>query len=225
MPIQNFKIGCGSALVTKCRDANRLLQVRHGVLRAQPDLMELFITDQRVGDISESTLDGLPVHDQSLLFLGFGQSQIPAKSPTRKNRLAHLGNLPLQFRYLGVCSVQDLLGLKGGYSAIKTNVGQFDRIDLCLDRLASDLQLKIKLQEGEVGACKVADKSQVTVCRASSVAKSCARSASIARRRRPNKSNWKAASPAKIKKLYLDWKTFFLPPLKLALPDSWGKQA
>ena len=58
----------------------------------------------------------------------------------------------------------------------------------------------------------------MTVCRASSVASSSARDASVARRSLPKKSNWNAASAVSVKKLYLVWKLCSLPPLKLPLP-------
>src|SRR5215469_13624666 len=52
--------------------------------------MELLIPDQRVGNISESTLDRLPVCNESLLVFRFSQSQIPAKRPACENRLAYM---------------------------------------------------------------------------------------------------------------------------------------
>ena len=45
--------------------------------------MEFLIADQRIGDVAESALNGLPVSDQSLLVLRLSQLQIPAKSATR----------------------------------------------------------------------------------------------------------------------------------------------
>ena len=67
-----------------------LLQISYGLLLAHANLMELLVADQRIGNLPEGSLNGLPISDQSLLVLGFGQVQIPAKSATGKNWLAHL---------------------------------------------------------------------------------------------------------------------------------------
>ena len=55
-----------------------------------PNLVEFLIADQGIGHISESVLNRLPVSDQSLLMLRFGQMQIPAKCAPRENRLTYL---------------------------------------------------------------------------------------------------------------------------------------
>src|SRR5579864_2025709 len=75
-----------------------------------------------------------------------------------------LSNQSLQIRYLRICCVENLLGLEYvkfcSDTAIKPELSQFDRIGLCPYCLASDLELKIKLQESEVVTRKVADKGQ-----------------------------------------------------------------
>src|SRR6202795_2359815 len=53
--------------------------------------MQLLVADERIGDVAESSLNGLPVCDQGLLVLRFSQVQIPAQGAPGKNRLAYLG--------------------------------------------------------------------------------------------------------------------------------------
>jgi hypothetical protein len=69
--------------ITHDGQAHRLLQVRDGILRANAYLVELLIADQRIGDFSERTLNGLLVDDESLLVLRLSQPQIPAKGSPR----------------------------------------------------------------------------------------------------------------------------------------------
>jgi hypothetical protein len=87
-----------AAFVAKRRDANRLLQIGYCILLSQSDLMEFFVPDQSVGDVAESALDRLPVGDQGLLVLGFGQSQISAECATCKDGLAHLCTIKTRCR-------------------------------------------------------------------------------------------------------------------------------
>src|SRR5262249_43106620 len=90
LSVQDFEVGRGSTLVTKRGDAHGLLKVGYRVLLAHPDLMELFVADQGVGDVAESTLDGLPVGDERLLVLRLGESKISAQASACKDRLAYL---------------------------------------------------------------------------------------------------------------------------------------
>jgi hypothetical protein len=50
--------------------------------------VELLIADQRIGDVSERTLNSLLVDDESLLVLRLSQPQIPAKGAPGENRPA-----------------------------------------------------------------------------------------------------------------------------------------
>jgi hypothetical protein len=49
------------------------------------------IANQRVGDIAEGALDGVPVADQDLPFLGFGLAQIISQVATIEQRLRQTG--------------------------------------------------------------------------------------------------------------------------------------
>jgi len=57
LSIQKFKVGRSSSRVTKRRDANRFLQIRHGVMLAHSHLMELLVTYQSIGNVSERASD------------------------------------------------------------------------------------------------------------------------------------------------------------------------
>ena len=91
LSIQHFKVGRGSSLVAKGRDADSFLQVGNSLLLANAHFMELFIPDQRVGNLAESTLDGLSVEEERLLILGLGESQVSTKGSACEDRLAYLG--------------------------------------------------------------------------------------------------------------------------------------
>jgi hypothetical protein len=69
LAVQHFEIGRRTSLVTHDGESNRLLQISYRLLLAKPDLMEFLIADQRIGDIPERELNGLPVRDQCLLLL------------------------------------------------------------------------------------------------------------------------------------------------------------
>src|SRR5712664_1322833 len=90
LSVQDFEISGGASLVAHVGQPDGLLQVRDGILLADPDLMESLIADQRIGYIPECVLNRLPVSDQRLLVLRLGQPQISAKSSPRENGLAHL---------------------------------------------------------------------------------------------------------------------------------------
>lgn len=77
-------------LVAHVGQANGLLQVRDSVFLANPDLMEFLITDQRIGYVSESSLNGLAVRDESLFMLRFRQLQVSGKRAAGEKRLAYL---------------------------------------------------------------------------------------------------------------------------------------
>jgi len=49
------------------------------ILLAHPHFMGRFLADEGIGDVAESTLDGLPVRDESLPVLRLGESKIPAR--------------------------------------------------------------------------------------------------------------------------------------------------
>ena len=78
LPIQDFEIRSGTSSVAHDRQTHGLLQVRHGLLLANPDLMVFLVTNQRIGYVPERVLNRLPVRNQGLLMLRFGQPQIPA---------------------------------------------------------------------------------------------------------------------------------------------------
>ena len=69
-----------------CRSAT----VSDGLLLANPDLMVLVISDQRIGNVTERLLDGLLISDQGLRVLLFGEVQISAKSAAGEDGLADL---------------------------------------------------------------------------------------------------------------------------------------
>ncbi len=83
LAIQHFKIGRRTAFVAHVRQADRLLQIRDAILQAQSHLMQLLIADERIGDVAESSLNGLPVSDQGLLVLAI---QPGADSRARRPR-------------------------------------------------------------------------------------------------------------------------------------------
>src|SRR5580692_7501161 len=90
LSVEHFEIGRCAAFVAKGGNADRLLQVRHCILLACPDLMKFFVTDERIGNISKGLLDRLSVCDQSLLVFRLSQMQIAFQRASRENRLAHL---------------------------------------------------------------------------------------------------------------------------------------
>jgi hypothetical protein len=66
LAVQDFEISSGASLVAHIGQADGLLQVRDSILLANPYLMEFLITDECIGYVAESTLNGLAVRDQSL---------------------------------------------------------------------------------------------------------------------------------------------------------------
>ena len=71
-----------------------------------------------------------------------------------------LRDLPLQVGDLSVRRIEDLLSLQniklGGHAVLDAKIGELHRVFLRLDRLAGDLELKVKLQEREIVARHVA---------------------------------------------------------------------
>src|SRR6266705_3735110 len=49
LTVQHFEISGGASLVAHGGQVDRLLQVRYGILLANPDLMEFLVPDQRIG--------------------------------------------------------------------------------------------------------------------------------------------------------------------------------
>ena len=88
LAVQNFQVRGGASPVTHDGQPDGLQQIRDRVFLANPDLVEFLIADQRVGYVRERALDRLPVRNQRLLMLRFGQPQIAAKRSTRENWLA-----------------------------------------------------------------------------------------------------------------------------------------
>ena len=60
---------------------------------AKSNLMEFLITNQRIGNISESALNRLPVSDENLLMRRFRRPQITFQRSAGENRLADLGTI------------------------------------------------------------------------------------------------------------------------------------
>ena len=76
MSVQNLRVGRGSNLVAKSRDSDRFLQIGNGLLLANSHFVELFVPDQRVGDVTERTLDCLSVDDESLVSINHGSGPL-----------------------------------------------------------------------------------------------------------------------------------------------------
>lgn len=91
LSIQHFEIVCRATLVSIDGEADGLLQISDRVLLAKSHLMELLITNQRIGNISKRMLNRLPVSDECLLMRRFSRSQIAFQRTTGENRLADLG--------------------------------------------------------------------------------------------------------------------------------------
>src|ERR1700747_3013213 len=90
LAIQHFEVSRSTSLVAHVGEAHRFLQVCDSVLLAKPDLVEFLITDQRIGDVSESLLNRLPVSDQRLLMLRLRRTQISTQSSSGEDRLGDL---------------------------------------------------------------------------------------------------------------------------------------
>src|SRR5258706_5414490 len=71
LPVQHFEICSGAALVARDGETDRLFQIRHQLFLLNSYLMEFLVGDQGVRHISEGTLNGLFVRNQSLLVLRF----------------------------------------------------------------------------------------------------------------------------------------------------------
>src|SRR3954468_19954888 len=69
LAVQHFQVSRSSSLVAKGGDANRLLQVSNRILLANSYLMELVISDQRVRNVAERSLDRLSINDEGLCVL------------------------------------------------------------------------------------------------------------------------------------------------------------
>lgn len=90
LAVKHFEICGRTTPVAHDRKADRLRQVSYDLLLANSHLMEFLISDQPVGHIAKSMLNGLFVSGQSLLVLRFGQLQISPQRAPGKNRLTYL---------------------------------------------------------------------------------------------------------------------------------------
>src|SRR5258708_27124467 len=90
LAVEHVEIGGRAALVAQDGEADRLRQVAYGLLLANSHLVQFLISDQCVGHIAESVLNGLLVGNQSLLVRRIGQMQVSAKCATRENGLSYL---------------------------------------------------------------------------------------------------------------------------------------
>ena len=69
LAIQDLEISRATSLVAQVGKSDGLLQVRDGILLSNADLMEFLVADQRIGDVAERALNGLPVRGQRLFVL------------------------------------------------------------------------------------------------------------------------------------------------------------
>src|SRR5580700_10598363 len=76
LSVEHFEIGRCAAFVAQGGNADGFLQISDTILLAHSHLMKLFVTDERVGNISESLLDRFSVCDESLLVFRLGQVQV-----------------------------------------------------------------------------------------------------------------------------------------------------
>src|SRR6516225_2658058 len=90
LTIQDLQVSRSSSLIAKSRNANRLLEVSDRVLLANSNLTELVISNQRVRNVAERSLDRLLICDESLRVLRLGQVQISAKTTSSENGLNNL---------------------------------------------------------------------------------------------------------------------------------------
>src|SRR5258707_15725744 len=67
LAVQHFEISSGTTLVAHDGEADRLLQIFHELVLADSHLMEFLISDQGLGHISESVLNGLVARDQTMV--------------------------------------------------------------------------------------------------------------------------------------------------------------
>src|ERR1700691_725285 len=93
LSIEHFEIGGCAAFVAKRGNADGFLQISDTILLAHSHLMKLFVTDERVGNVSESLLDRLSVCDESLLVFRLGQVQVALQRSSRADRLAYLRSI------------------------------------------------------------------------------------------------------------------------------------
>jgi hypothetical protein len=90
LTVQDLQVSRRSSPVAKGGNANRLLQVSDRILLANSHLMELVISDERVRNVAERSLNRLSICDEGLGVLRFGEMQIPTKPAAGENGLADL---------------------------------------------------------------------------------------------------------------------------------------
>src|ERR1700731_3092405 len=83
LAIENFEVGGCATLVTNLGEAHGFFQVCHGLLLARSHFVMCLVADQRVGDITKCSLNGLPIFNESLLIFRFRQAQVAAQRAPR----------------------------------------------------------------------------------------------------------------------------------------------